>query len=72
MERNFLLFDSAEEAQAKLVQLGLRAIVARMDFTYSDGSTATKWVVNRIIMGEKRDASDMRVEWLCEDDIWRE
>lgn len=66
----FMLFDSAEEAQAELERLGLQAIIGRLEFTYSDGSTATKWTVNRIVMGENSDGSDMRVEWLCVGHNW--
>lgn len=69
---DFWLFDSEQEAQAALDERGLRAIVARLDFTYGDGSTAVKWIVNRIIMGVEHDGSDMRVEWLRENGEWRE
>lgn len=67
----FMLFDSEQQAQAELDKLGLRAIVAKLDFAYGDGSTATKYAINRIIMGEARDGSDMSVEWLRDDGSWR-
>lgn len=66
----FMLFDSEQDAQTALGKLNTNGIVVRLNFTYADGSTASKWAINRIVMGENRDGSDMAVEWLFENGTW--